>query len=280
MLRHKNSRRIILAGGVSAIALCALPAWAQETAVQDVIVTGQRASIQSAQAIKKNAEQIVDSITSVDIGALPDRSVTEAVQRIPGVTIGRTSDGRDADRLSVEGSGVQVRGISWVRGELNGRDTFSARSGRVLYFEDVPPELMAGVDVYKNPSADIIEGGVGGTVNLRTRKPFDSKGQTIAYSVDMSYGDRAKKWTPSVSGLYSNRWQTSMGEFGLLLNLSSSELQTKQDTIGVDPFYARTDLVPGDTVYVPGGYGYRTLDWDRDRKGGAVALQWRPNDQW
>jgi TonB-dependent receptor len=280
MLRHKNSRRVILAGGVSAIALCAMPAMAQDTEVSDVIVTGQRAALQSAQTIKQNAEQIVDSITAVDIGALPDRSVTEAIQRIPGVTIGRTADGRDADRLSVEGSGVQIRGISWVRGELNGRDTFSARNGRVLYFEDVPPELMAGVDVYKNPSADIIEGGVGGTVNLRTRKPFDSSGQTIAYSADMSYGDRAKEWTPSFSGLYSNRWQTSMGEFGLLLNLSNSQLDTKQDTIGVDPFYARTDLVPGQTRYVPGGYGYRTLDWERERTGGAVALQWRPNDAW
>ncbi|TXI80127.1 MAG: TonB-dependent receptor, partial [Cupriavidus sp.] len=223
---------------------------------------------------------LVDSITATDIGALPDRSVTEALQRVAGVTIGRTSDGRDADRLSVEGSGVQVRGLSWVRGELNGRDSFSAKSGRTLSFEDIPPELMAGVDVYKNPSADIIEGGVGGTVNLRTRLPFDSAKRIIAYSIDGSYGDLAKKWKPSGSILYSDRFDTGIGEVGSLIDLSDSKLKSRTDTISVDPYYVRTDLVPGKTVYVPGGFGYRSLDFDRERKGIDAALQWRPNDQW
>ena len=275
--------------GASVLAICAtapLTALAQtgaapvDSTVEEVVVTGQRASIQSAQALKKNAEQLVDSITATDIGALPDRSVTEALQRVAGVTIGRTSDGRDADRLSVEGSGVQVRGLSWVRGELNGRDNFSAKSGRTLSFEDVPPELMAGVDVYKNPSADIIEGGVGGTVNLRTRLPFDSKKRIIAYSADMSIGDLAEKWKPSGSILYSDRWDTSIGELGFMIDLSDSQLKSRTDTISVDPYFVRTDLQPGKTVYVPGGFGYRSLDFDRERKGIAAAVQWRPNDQW
>ncbi|MBI1683985.1 TonB-dependent receptor [Caulobacter hibisci] len=287
MRRLHNSHRFML--GASVVALCAvapLTALAQDaaapadTTVEEVVVTGQRASIQSAQALKKNAEQLVDSITSTDIGALPDRSVTEALQRVAGVTIGRTSDGRDADRLSVEGSGVQVRGLSWVRGELNGRDNFSAKSGRTLSFEDVPPELMAGVDVYKNPSADIVEGGVGGTVNLRTRLPFDSNKRIIAYSADMSIGDLSKEWKPSGSVLYSDRWDTNIGELGFLIDLSDSQLSSRTDTISVDPYYARTDLVPGKTVYVPGGFGYRSLDFERERKGIAAALQWRPNDQW
>ena len=274
--------------GASALVLClAAPTavFAQQKAqddqtVEEVVVTGQRAAIQSAQKIKQNAEQLVDSITSTDIGALPDRSVTEALQRVVGVTIGRTSDGRDADRISVEGSGVQVRGLSWVRGELNGRDSFSAKSGRSLSFEDIPPELMAGVDVYKNPSADIVEGGVGGTVNLRTRLPFDSAKRIIAFSADMSIGDLAKKWKPTGSVLYSDRWDTSVGEVGFLLSLSDSQLKSRTDTISVDPYNTRTDLVAGKTVYVPGGFGYRSLDFDRERKGIASALQWRPNDQW
>ncbi len=288
MRRLNNSHRFMF--GASVVALCAVApltalaqtasATTEDTAVEEIVVTGQRASIQSAQALKKNAEQLVDSITSTDIGALPDRSVTEALQRVAGVTIGRTSDGRDADRLSVEGSGVQVRGLSWVRGELNGRDNFSAKSGRTLSFEDVPPELMAGVDVYKNPSADIVEGGVGGTVNLRTRLPFDSNKRIIAYSADMSIGDLSKKWQPSGSVLYSDRWDTNIGELGFLIDLSDSKLSSRTDTISVDPYYARTDLVAGKTVYVPGGFGYRSLDFERERKGIAAALQWRPNDQW
>jgi TonB-dependent receptor len=274
--------------GASALVLCAAApavAFAQAApaptdTVEEIVVTGQRAAIQSAQKLKQNAEQLVDSITATDIGALPDRSVTEALQRVSGVTIGRTSDGRDADRISVEGSGVQVRGLSWVRGELNGRDSFSAKAGRTLSFEDVPPELMAGVDVYKNPSADIIEGGVGGTVNLRTRLPFDSAKRILAYSLDSSWGDLSRDWKPSASVLYSDRWDTKIGELGFLVSLSDSKLSSRTDTISVDPFYARTDLEPGKTVYVPGGFGYRSLDFDRRRRGVAAALQWRPNDQW
>lgn len=290
MQRLNSSHRKFMLAGASALVLCAAaPAMAQAQAqtapkdadvVEEVVVTGQRASIQSAQKIKQNAEQLVDSITSTDIGALPDRSVTEALQRVAGVTIGRTSDGRDADRLSVEGSGVQVRGLSWVRGELNGRDSFSAKSGRTLSFEDIPPELMAGVDVYKNPSADIVEGGIGGTVNLRTRLPFDSAKRQIAYSIDASYGDMSKKWKPGGSILYSDRFQTGIGEIGFLVDLSDSKLKSRTDTISVDPFNARTNLVPGKTVYVPGGFGYRSLDFDRERKGIDAAVQWRPNDQW
>lgn len=133
--------------------------------IEEVVVTGLRQSLESAQAIKRNAEQIVDSITAQDIGALPDRSVSEALQRIPGITLQRTSANRDPARLAAEGGGVFIRGLSWVRSETNGRDIFSATNGRDLSFEDISADLLAGVDVYKNPSADMVEGGVGGTVN-------------------------------------------------------------------------------------------------------------------
>ena len=121
-----------------------------------VVVTGQRAALQSAQAIKRDADEVVDSIVADDIGKLPDRSVTEALQRVVGVTIDHVMSAGDPDHYSVEGSSVTIRGLTYVRSELNGRDEFSANGGRALNFEDVPPELMAGVDVYKNPSAEQI----------------------------------------------------------------------------------------------------------------------------
>ncbi len=251
--------------------------------IGEVVVTGQRASLRSAQTIKMKADQIVDSITSVDIGALPDRSVTEAIQRIPGVTISRTTDPRDADRISVEGSGVQIRGLSYVRSEFNGRDSFSAVKGRSLSFDDVPAELMAGVDVYKNPSADLIEGGVGGTVNLRTRLPFDQPGHLIGYSVDASYGDLADSWKPTGSILLSDRWDTPIGEVGLLFDFADSNFESRTDTFSVDPFVTRNaannnELVAGQAVYVPGGFGYRSLVFNRERQGLDFAAQWRPKD--
>src|SRR5690606_31377820 len=137
-----------------------------------VVVTGIRGAVMRAQDIKQDAPQIIDSVTAEDIGALPDRSVTETLKRISGLTVTGFAARDDTDHFSAEGSGVMIRGLTFVRGELNGRDVFSANGGRGISFEEVSSELMAGVDVYKNPNAEIIEGGLGGTINLRTRKPF------------------------------------------------------------------------------------------------------------
>src|SRR5437879_430212 len=196
-----------------------------------IIVTGIRASLRSARDRKKSAEQIVDSITATDIGALPDRSVSEALQRIPGVTLQRTNEARDPARLSAEGGGIFIRGLSWVRSEFNGRDTLSANNGRSLGFEDVPADLLAGVDVYKNPTADLVEGGIGGLVNLRTRKPFDQSGQLIGFSADVNYADLRKKSFKSGYALYSNRWHTGIGDLGILLSGSINNIGNRTDEL-------------------------------------------------
>ena len=213
----------------------------EEVADGDVIiVTGIRASLRSARDTKKNAEQIVNSISAQDIGALPDRSVSEALQRIPGVTLQRTNAARDPARLSAEGGAIFIRGLSWVRSEVNGRDVFSANNGRALSFEDVPADLLAGVDVYKNPSANLIEGGIGGLVNLRTRKPFDQSGQLIAGSVDYNYADLREKGFWSGNLLYSNRWETGIGDIGILLSGSINNIGNRTDSVQTGDYTART----------------------------------------
>src|SRR5262245_4390188 len=92
---------------------------ANKDELEEVVVSGVRQSLQSAQEIKMQSIEIVDSITAEDISALPDRSVTEALQRVPGVAINRFAAGRDPDHFSVEGSGVVVRGLTYVRSEVN-----------------------------------------------------------------------------------------------------------------------------------------------------------------
>ena len=143
-----------------------------------MIVTGLRASLESAQGIKLNADTFVDSITATDIGAFPDKSVAEALQRVPGITVSRLQSNDDSNHFSAEPATVLIRGLTFVRTEFNGRDSFSADGYRGLNFNDVSPELMQGVDTYKNQTAEMIEGGISGVVNLRTRTPFDSDGQT------------------------------------------------------------------------------------------------------
>lgn len=271
---------------ILAIAL-ALPAQAQDAGnddddntrdVEEIVVTAHRQSIMSAQAIKRDADQIVDSIVATDIGKLPDRSVTEALQRIPGVSITRFKELNDPEHFSAEGSGVMVRGLTMVRSELNGRDSFTADGGRALSFQDVPPELLQRVDVYKNQTANLIEGGLGGTVDLRTKRPFDYDGMEIALTTEGNYGDFVEEISPSASVLLSNRWNMGDGEIGILLDFAYSEAATRTDGVYSRAFFPRDDLVPGQRVYVPRGADWRSYEFDRERQGAYGVVQWRVND--
>ncbi len=247
-IRTSARRALMLRSGVSALAVCSImaaaPAYAQAQAQTkepatpgvalaaaqaasgtdtqtapggSIIVTGIRQSLRNAQQIKRNSDTVVDSITAQDIGALPDRSVTEALARVPGVAMNRFAGANDPDHFSAEGSGIVIRGLTFVRSEFNGRDTFSTGVyGQAINFQDVPAELLGGVDVYKETTADRIEGGLSGTVDMRLRLPFDNKGLHIGFDAEANYGDLRKKWSPVGSLLVSDNWDTGMGRIGLL----------------------------------------------------------------
>lgn len=250
-----------------------------EALVEEVLVTGMRESLETAQDIKRSADTVVDSITAKDLGSFPDKSVAEALQRVAGVTVNRFAASADTSHFSAEPSGVIVRGLNQVRTEFNGRDSFSANSNRGLSWGDISPELMAGVDTYKNQTAELIEGGIAGTVNMRTRLPFDQADDMYAVSVQGNYGDISEKTTPEVSALASHRWNTNAGEFGVLVNLAYSNINTASE--GVQ--YGRLDhYAPGVyedfRTYMPGYIAFRDNEYDRTRNGGALAFQWQDND--
>lgn len=281
----------------------------------EIIVTGIRQSLANSQNIKRNADTVVDAITAEDIGALPDRSVTEALQRVPGVAINRFAGSNDPDHFSVEGSGVVVRGLNFVRSEFNGRDTFSANAGRQLGFADVPAELLGSVEVYKNVTAEMIEGGLAGTVNLNTRVPFDNRGPHLGFSLEANYSDFAKRVTPTASLLLSNTWDTDIGTIGLLGSFAYSQVMSRADGMQVTNFQTRDAAIvtqafatnqirrnrlPGDetcaipnpdaggptsesgvrcTAYAPLGATFRTQNFDRERAGYAAAAQWESLDR-
>ncbi len=280
MVFHKNDKTAPQLQGIkfkkSMLAMCIMalsaPSFAQDTATEDtndveeVVVTGMRADLQNAQEIKRNSATFVDAISADDIGALPDRSVLEAMQRVPGVSIDRFAAANDPDHKGVEGSGAVIRGMSQTRSEFNGRDSFTANSGRGLSFQDVPPELMAGVDVYKNQTADMIEGGISGTVSLRTRKPFDQDGRVFSFSADGTYADMTEELTPTVSFLFSDRWETSAGEFGFLFNASDSNLEASSHGVQIDRYEFRrlTPRIGAENNTVFPGFGYVTTPYTYD----------------
>lgn len=314
-------RRLFALGTASAIAIAAAsPALAQdaepadtdaEVAAEepeaDIIVTGFRASLSSAQSIKRNADTFVDVITAEDIGALPDRSVAEALQRVPGINIGRFEKPSDPDRFSVEGTGVIIRGLNFVRSELNGRDIFSANGGTVLNFNEVSPELLGRVEVFKNLTADMVEGGIAGTVNLVTRKPLDRPGTHIAGTIETNTGDLAKEWSPGFSVLGSTTWESDAGTLGFQIGYAKSELISRTDASQVgDPCYRPASLTggclrvrpvgsggfagggtsftpdnfpPAGAVVVPKGAGVRTTDLERDREAVSGVIQYESPDR-
>jgi TonB-dependent receptor len=295
---------VALALGVSATAPVSAQDGAEDQAIEEIVVTGIRGSLQSAQAMKENSDTFVDGVTASDIGALPDRSVAEALQRVPGVNVSRFKKTTDPDRFSVEGADVIIRGLPFVRSELNGRDVFSANGGIKLSFNDVSPELLGSILVYKNATADMIEGGIAGSVDLVTRKPLDTDGLRLAGSAEYNYGDISEEGAPTVSFLGSNNWETAGGRFGLQFGYAQSELNSRSYASQVtDPCY-RADTLdgpclraatvdsagfagpvlgpdefpPADTVIVPKGGGVRTTGYERDREAFSLVGQWESDD--
>jgi TonB-dependent receptor len=244
--------------------------------VEEVVVTARRAALESAIRRKEAAGQIVDSVEADDAGKLPDNSITEVLQRIPGVNITHFAAINDPDHFSTEGSGPVVRGLSEINSTLNGRDSFSANGGQGLLWEDVPPELMAGVDVYKTPTADQIEGGIGGNVNLRTHMPFDYQKPQGDISAGYNYGDFVKKGHPNVSALLTDTWNTGLGRLGVLVDVAHSELEARADTFQIEPYYPQ--LIGGAQRYIPAGFDWRSDYFDRNRTGLYGAVQWQPVD--
>lgn len=245
---------------------------ADGSAPAEIVVTGVRASLQSAQNVKRNAASIVDSIVAEDIGKLPDNNATEALQRITGVQVSRDVG---------EGGSIAIRGLPQVETTLNGRETFTAGGGRTFNLQDLPAELIGRIDVYKSPTADLIEGGLGGTVDIRTHLPFDFAHATASATLRNVYADRIKKSEPMASLLVSDRWQTGIGEIGVLAAVSYQERSYRQD---LDSTGAPTPRVPGlasqidptRTVFAPNGNYQVLINGNRQRIGANAALQWRP----
>lgn len=246
----------------------------------EVVVTGIRASLQSAQEIKRDADTVVDSIVADDIGKLPDVNATEALQRITGIQIGRDL-GEGGGTVSIGGSavnsGIEIRGLPQVETTLNGREVFTATGSRVLNFEDVPSNLLAGIDVYKDPTADLLAGGIGGTVDLRTRKPFDFKGLELEASAAERYADLSGRTKPEVTALASDRFETGIGEIGALVSFAYQDRAYRGYQAGQNGYNVSTDVTPGESVLVPNGTFNTLTDGERKRTGLDAVLQWQPS---
>ncbi|ASP30407.1 TonB-dependent receptor [Qipengyuania flava] len=224
-IRSKLSATVSLSACAVALTGFATPAWAQdaEEAADEgdvIIVSGYRASLESAIAEKREKDQIIESVSSEDIGKLPDASIGESIARLPGLTSQRIS-GR-AGYISVRGFGPDFSSTL-----LNGRQQTSTNDNRGIEFDQYPSEIVSSVDVYKSPSADLIGQGLVGTIDIRTIRPLEKGEQVIAFGARGVYADLGKLNSGSddlgyrVFGTYVDQF---LGDtVGLALSVAYSE---------------------------------------------------------
>ncbi len=201
-------------------ATAAAPAPAGDDTV--VVVRGVKASLTKSLAIKRKSTQVVDSVVAEDIGKLPDNSVVEALQRVPGVQV--------TDRAGGEVGTIAIRGMSDISSTWNGRTIFTA-SGRYEALQDIPSTLVRQIDVYKTRDASQNEGGIAGAIDVKSLRPFDFKGPEISLSLRDTHLDPAKTSNPSVTALVSDRWHTGIGDIGALVNLSYNRTKFRNESV-------------------------------------------------
>lgn len=231
---------------------------------ESIVVTGIRKSLQSAQSLKKRSSQIVDAVVAEDIGKLPDTTVSDTAARIPGIQV---------ERNGGEASRVLLRGLdrSSYTTTYNGREIFTAET-RSVALQDFPAGGIAAVEAFKTSTANLVEPGLAGLINVRSRRPFDFKGFEIAGSVWTAYPNQSRDWNPNVQLLLTDRWKVGGGEIGALINFSYTRFHYK-DSVRRHGFFI-ADLAGG-----------RSPDWpeihynegDRWRPSVNGALQWRPS---
>ncbi|MGN6595919.1 TonB-dependent receptor [Sphingopyxis terrae] len=237
---------------------------------EEIIVTGYAASIARALANKRSADVISDGIAAEDIGKYPEQNIAESLQRVTGVQITRNLG---------EGQFLSVRGLDpkFTNTLYNGRQVPSASGTRAFDFQVLTSNFASRVDVYKSPSADLIESGLAATVNMQTIEPLAIGGRKISLSAEGNYDQQLDGGLdPHVSALYSDVF--AGGKLGVSLAVDISDRKFNSQNFSTD------GVVPDGTFGGPGtqyrvfGLHQNDLIGSNRRRSGTAMIQFRPTD--
>ena len=251
-----------------------------DEAIEEIVVTGIRGSLGAARDIKRNSTAIVDALVAEDIGKFPDTNLAEAMQRIPGVQLSRVAVGGQGPG---EGQTVSIRGLGpqTSRVFVNGRAVQSTYFGsREIDFRDLPSNFLSAVSVVKSPLASTIEGGLAGTVEVTTARPFDQpEGFRVTALAQGVYSDLLDATNPRGSLLVSNT--NSEETFGWLLGGFYQDRETRSDTFSTNRWICISDcsssVPPAERQFRPRQIE-QVLEYRTDgRFGGIASAQWRPS---
>ncbi|CAN5381737.1 TonB-dependent receptor [soil metagenome] len=268
--------------------------------VDEVVVTGFRASLQNAVSAKRRESGVVDVIKAEDIADFPDLNLAESLQRVPGVTITRANG---------EGRQISVRGLGseYTRVRLNGMEAIATTGGTVnsggtnrkrgFDFNIFASELFNSLTVRKTASADVEEGSLGATVDLQTARPFDYREPTLVVGVQGSYNDLARDVQPRATILASRTWAD--GKFGALFSAAYEKRHILEEGANITRWSAGganggfnaastiagytiaqiNDSNPATALFHPRLPSYVSYDINSERLGLTGALQFRPDDR-
>ncbi len=272
--------------------------------VEVIEIQGYRMSEQKARDIKRNATGVVDAIIAEDIGKMPDENIAEALQRMTGISISRDQG---------EGSTISVRGIEpdLNRISINGKTLTSTGDAQGVGLEAFSAGLLERVEVFKTQSASMVEGSLGGGVNLKTRRALDQKSRKFVVAGSGVYSDRADIWNPKVSVNYID--QSESRKFGIASSVTYEKRTLRQDGYINEGYFLPTDTSNGKIVKanqlntdaelgplfsLPEGSPHRILNGvdygpygvarpknfkfnlaqsERERIGGSLSLEYRPS---
>ncbi|WP_160173482.1 TonB-dependent receptor [Thalassotalea sp. ND16A] len=249
--------------------------------IEKIEIYGIKDGLSKALLTKRAADSVLDSISAEGIGSFPDNNIAESIQRVPGVSITRAFG---------EGEFVSIRGFSpglnltMVNGQQLASSAFELETSmtRGFNFSLLPAELVQRIDVFKSPEARLAEGGIGGTVNVHTRKPLAQKKAMVAGSISSSYNDLTSSKDPKVFLMGS--WKNDEETFGVLFSGDYQQRKLRRDAVEVlgyiqNDFYIDGELVGEDILY-PRNIGSALFQQERIRNTIMVTLQWRPNNHW
>ncbi|MEP7242436.1 MAG: TonB-dependent receptor [Gammaproteobacteria bacterium] len=251
--------------------------------LQEVVVTGIRASLDRSLGQKRDSGRIVDAISAEDVGKFPSRNVADALGNIPGVVVSRTR-GAEGQYIGIRGLGEDFALVT-----LNKRILATDNVGRSFAFDVLPSEMISGAEVSKSVQASQMEGGIGGTVDLRSARPFDFTERQLLVSAEGEYGDLAKKGGMKVTGVASTRFNDD--RMGALVSVSYSKRNIRTDNMREYSIESHTEadsqvdfngngqIDDSDDHFIfPSFYSPGTVLGKRERTGVSGAFQWQATD--
>ena len=279
-MSNNTTRRLLQGCALAALIGAPTAAFAQtapaqdETSVDDIIVTGSFAtSLADALTVKRRADSITDVVSASDIGNFPAVNVAEALQRVPGVSISREAG--EGQFVSVRGLGPNFQSVTLNGAPIAYNENIrnSDQSGRQFQFRVIPADLISAIVVTKAPTADLLDGGIGSNIDIRTADALDTEPFATA-RLYTHYENRTEENTPN--GSLSAGWRNADRTFGIIAGVSLATRDVQFDRVQTTGYTNR--VVNGATVAVPNEIQMTLEQEERERISAMAGLSWKPTD--